>query len=118
MKVSLVIPSYNEGVGTARTVRNAGLVAGDLRQSIGADLEVVVADDCSTDSSAELADRALGALADEHSVDGKLVRTPRRSGAAGAQNYGARQSSGDVLVSSPSMVSAREMSAGDTRKSP
>lgn len=78
--VSIVVPNYNG----ARTLALC------LRAALSQDhppLEVIVADDCSTDDSVAIAER-LGA---------RVVRTPRNGGCGVARNHGARHATGDVL---------------------
>lgn len=78
--VSVVVPNYNGGRTLALCLRAA--LAQDHRP-----LEVIVADDCSTDDSVAIAE-GLGA---------RVVRTPRNGGCGVARNLGARHATGDVL---------------------
>ncbi len=78
--VSVVVPNY----------KGARTLAMCLRAALTQDhppLEVIVADDCSTDDSVAIAE-SMGAL---------VVRTPRNGGCGVARNHGARHASGDVL---------------------
>jgi glycosyltransferase involved in cell wall biosynthesis len=78
--VSVIVPNYNG----ARTLALC------LRAALAQDhplLEVIVADDCSTDDSVAIAE-GLGA---------RVVRTPHNGGCGVARNLGARQARGDVL---------------------
>lgn len=78
--VSVIVPNYNG----ARTLALC------LRAVLAQDhppLEVIVADDCSTDDSVAVAE-GLGA---------RVVRTPRNGGCGVARNLGAGQAKGDVL---------------------
>lgn len=90
MRLSVVIPAHNEERHLPRTLR-AVLAAGDALRAQApapiADLEVVVADDSSTDATADVA-RAHGA---------RVVRTEARQIAA-ARNAGAAAATGDVLL--------------------
>jgi glycosyltransferase involved in cell wall biosynthesis len=78
--VSVVVPNYNGGRTLALCLRAA--LAQDHRP-----LEVIVADDCSTDDSVAIAE-GLGA---------RVVRTPRNGGCGVARNLGAQHAIGDVL---------------------
>jgi len=80
MKVSAVIPAYNEA-------ERIGAVIAPLLQS-GAVQEIVVVDDGSTDSTAEVAAR--------YGV--KLVRLPENRGKAAALDAGVKAAEGDVLL--------------------
>lgn len=79
--ISVVIPVFND----AGRLREC--LAG-LARSEPTDFEVIVVDDGSTDSSAEVA-QASGA---------RVVPMPFRSGPAAARNAGARAAGGDILV--------------------
>src|SRR6186997_2198644 len=83
-RVSVVIPALNEGDNLIDTVRYV------LDHSQWPQLEVIVADDGSTDGSPDRLSR-LG--------DGRvrLVRS-QGLGVAGARNHGAEQATGEVLV--------------------
>jgi hypothetical protein len=79
--LSVVIPAFN-AAGDLPHLLSA------LAPQLGADDEVIVVDDCSTDATAEAAAR----------FPVTLLRTPGRSGPAAARNLGARAASGDLLV--------------------
>jgi glycosyltransferase involved in cell wall biosynthesis len=83
-RVSVVIPALNEGGNLIDTVRYV------LDHSQWPDLEIIVADDGSTDGSPE----RLARLGDERI---QLVRS-RGLGVAGARNHGAQNATGAVLV--------------------
>jgi glycosyltransferase involved in cell wall biosynthesis len=78
--VSVIIPNYN-GSATIETCLRAVFSSDYPRY------EVIVADDCSTDNSAEIIAK----------FPCKLVKLDRRSGAAGARNAAALRSSNDIL---------------------
>ncbi|HEY0804936.1 MAG TPA: glycosyltransferase family 2 protein, partial [Pseudonocardiaceae bacterium] len=78
--VSVIVPNYNGGRTLALCVRAA--LAQDHRP-----LEVIVADDRSTDDSVAIAE-GLGA---------RVVRTPHNGGCGVARNLGARHANGEVL---------------------
>ncbi|MFD2421832.1 glycosyltransferase family 2 protein [Amycolatopsis pigmentata] len=78
--VSVIIPNYNGG-------RTLELCLRSVLTQHHRPAEVIVVDDCSTDDSVAIAERA-GA---------RVVRTPRNSGCGVARNLGATHASGAVL---------------------
>lgn len=78
--ISVIIPNYN-GSSTIETCLGAAL------SSDYPAFEVIVVDDCSTDSSAEIIEK----------FPCRLVRLERHAGAAGARNEGVLQSRGEIL---------------------
>lgn len=84
-KVSIIIPSFNEGEWLARTVR------GCLEKTNYPDFEVVVVADGCTDGSVEQ-------LHQYKFPNLKLIELPKSQGAIVARNRGAERASGDVLV--------------------
>jgi len=86
MKVSFIIPAYNESKGIAATVGQFKAKLENLRQ---VEYEVIVSDNGSTDNTVELA-RAAGA---------KVVIRPSdtRTTIGECRNRGARAATGDVL---------------------
>src|SRR5690606_26413326 len=78
--VSVVIPNYNYAATLGPCIRA-------VQAQTYPNLEIVVADDCSTDNSVEIA-RSLGA---------RVVRTPGNSGQAVARNLGAAKARGEIL---------------------
>ena len=78
-RVSIVVPVYN----SARELRECLSALADG----GADSEVIVVDDASTDESASVA-AGMGAT---------VCRLPQNSGPSAARNYGARQARADIL---------------------
>jgi glycosyltransferase involved in cell wall biosynthesis len=81
--ISFVVPAYNEEKYLAATLRSLH----ESARATGEAYEIVVADDASTDATAEIADE-LGA---------RVVTVEKRQIAA-TRNAGARASSGDMLV--------------------
>jgi len=81
VRVSVVVPAHNS------PAQVAGCLAA-IRASSGSDVEIIVADDASTDETPEVA-RAAGA---------RLVQLARNSGPAAARNAGARVANGEVLL--------------------
>ncbi|MBU6120349.1 TIGR04283 family arsenosugar biosynthesis glycosyltransferase [Hymenobacter siberiensis] len=80
MKLSVIIPTFNEAANIARLV-------GELRRhAADRPVEIVVVDAHSPDGTAELARQA-----------GATVLLPPRSGRAFQMNYGAAHATGDVL---------------------
>lgn len=82
MRLSFIIPAHNEELELGASMAAIRAAAGSLSH----DYEIIVADDASTDRTAEIA-REAGA---------KLVAIDRRQIAA-ARNAGARVASGDIL---------------------
>jgi GT2 family glycosyltransferase len=79
MRVSVVIPAYDNAVGLEECLR--ALVPGGAH-------EIIVVDDASTDDT--------GAVAARFAV--KVLRLERNSGAGAARNHGAKGATGDVLL--------------------
>ncbi len=84
MEISVVIASHNEGPSLVRTIESC------VESSVGADYEIVVADDGSTDGSVDEAERRFPMT--------RIVRHDRRLGASPAKALGARHARGDMLV--------------------
>jgi glycosyltransferase involved in cell wall biosynthesis len=80
-EISVVIPVHNGAATLAECL-------GALRASTFDNFEVVVADDASTDGSAEIAERFRC----------RTVRLGARSSAAGARNAGAREARGSIIL--------------------
>jgi cellulose synthase/poly-beta-1,6-N-acetylglucosamine synthase-like glycosyltransferase len=87
MLISVVIPAFNEEAYLGETLAGLGRAAELLLKRGGAPTEIIVVDNDSTDSTAEVA-RVLGAA---------VVKESRRNIAA-VRNTGARSARGDVLV--------------------
>ena len=87
MRLSVVIPAFNETAGLGSTLQSIQASAAALRASAGVDTEVLVVDNNSTDGTAAVA-IAGGAT---------VVQEPVQ-GIARARNTGARHAMGDVLV--------------------
>lgn len=84
MKISLLIPCYNE----ERSIRKSALSW--LSQTRPAD-EIIVVDDCSRDRTAEILEEFKGRIT--------VVRTPKNSGnKSSAQEYGLQFVTGDVFI--------------------
>jgi glycosyltransferase involved in cell wall biosynthesis len=81
IRISVIIPVYNGGA-------DFGSCLTSLSRSSFADFECIVADDGSTDGSADLA-RTFGA---------QVVSTNKRRGPAHARNLGAARASGEILL--------------------
>lgn len=97
--VSLVFPMFNEADNIEDTIRRAGALA----VQISDDYEIVVADDASTDGSADLVDRI--AAKDPHV---KSVRLKVNSKFGGALNAGLMAAAKDVIVYTDSDFPAKE----------
>ncbi|MCG6872558.1 MAG: glycosyltransferase family 2 protein [Gammaproteobacteria bacterium] len=86
MKLSIVIPCYNEAA-TLRTILDA--VRG---VETGLEHEIIVVDDASTDGSADLLTGELSAKLD------KLVRHPHNQGKGAALRSGFAAATGDIVL--------------------
>ena len=84
MRASIIIASYNEGEALCHTVDSC------VNSSAGLEYQIVIADDASTDSSAN------DALARFPEI--RLVRHGERQGISPARVSGARAACGDVLI--------------------
>jgi GT2 family glycosyltransferase len=84
MRASLIISTYNEGAALARTIETC------LETSAGLDLEILIADDASTDGSVDAVERRF------HPV--RSVRHEQRRGVSPTKMLGADHARGDVLV--------------------
>lgn len=82
MRFSVIIPAYN----AESTL--PGLLHSLLNQRYEEDFEVIVVDDCSTDSTTEIC-RRFGC---------RLIECAKNSGPATCRNLGAAQASGDFLI--------------------
>ena len=85
MKLSVVIPCYNE----KSTIED--LIAA-VRNAPGGDKEIIVVDDCSTDGTGELLRTALAA-----SVD-RLIHHPVNRGKGAALRTGSAAATGDIVI--------------------
>ena len=81
MRISIIIPAYNNGPELKECLQAVVPAAGD-------DVEIIVVDDGSTDESAAAVD-AMGV---------RVVRLPHNVGPAAARNEGAAAAEGEVLV--------------------
>jgi GT2 family glycosyltransferase len=81
--ISVVVITHNEGLNLRLTVEN-------LQDTLPANHEILVVDDRSSDRSTDFLDQATGSV--------RLVRPGRRLGVAGARNYGADRTNGDVIA--------------------
>ena len=87
MRLTIVVPAFNEEAYLAPTLGSIRAAADELRAATGVDADIVVVDNASVDGTAAVA-RGLGAT---------VVREPVQ-GIARARNAGARRAMGDVLV--------------------
>lgn len=84
MRASIIIPTCDEGANLEKTVRSC------LETTVGLDVEVVIADDASTDGSPEEVKRCFPQI--------RLARHAARRGVSQTKDLGARWARGDVLV--------------------
>ena len=87
MKISVIIPAYNEEAWLLSTLLAVGAAAQSLRSTSGVCVETTLVDNNSTDATAAV---ALGKGA-------KVVHEPEQ-GISRARNTGARHATADVLV--------------------
>lgn len=80
MRISVIIPAYNEAEHIAGTVKHL------MEAGVDADLEVIVSDAGSSDDTCSIA-----------AAEGAAVHLSRVKGRAGQMNHGVKHSSGDVL---------------------
>jgi len=81
-KISIVIPAYNAEATIEATVNSV------LKQKCRSEIEVIVGDDASKDSTREIVGR----------LPARLVALEKNSGAGTARNRGAAKASGEILV--------------------
>jgi glycosyltransferase involved in cell wall biosynthesis len=89
VRLSVVIPAYNEEAGIAETVRSATVA---IRRSPFENAEIVVADDGSTDGT------AAAAAAAEDGVPVRVETLPVNSGRFVARRFGLDASTGDYVL--------------------
>ena len=97
--ISFVFPMFNEAENIAETIRRTTLLAADICD----DYEIVIADDASTDGSADLVARL--ASGDTHI---KLVRLKVNTKFGGALKEGLKDASKDIVVYTDSDLPAKE----------
>ncbi len=85
MKVSVIIPCFNERTTIAQVVRN-------VRAAPVENIEIIVVDDGSTDGTVELLQKEVGPLVD------RVIYQPRNSGKGAALRAGFAQATGDVIL--------------------
>src|SRR5262249_34304051 len=97
MRISVIIPAYNEGGYIAETLSSLNRARDCVEAAIDATVEIIVVDNASPDSTADVA-RSHGA---------RVVYEPVRS-VAKARNTGASAASGDVLTFIDADTTVRE----------
>ena len=80
-RISVIVPVHNGALVLPRCLES-------LSRSEYADFEVIVVDDCSTDTTPQIIER-YGA---------RYIRTPQNIGPGGARNLGAGHADGDILA--------------------
>jgi GT2 family glycosyltransferase len=84
MRASIIIASHNEGDLLANTIESC------IETTAGMDYEIIVADDASTDGSAEAAARRFPMV--------RLHRNRKRQGASPTKHLGSQQARGEVFL--------------------
>jgi glycosyltransferase involved in cell wall biosynthesis len=84
MKLSIVIPVYNEAKTICEVVRRVEEVSGDK--------EIIIVDDCSTDGTRDLL------LKYEEKKDFKIIYQPKNKGKGAALRSGFEIAKGDVII--------------------
>ncbi len=87
-KLSVIIPTYNEAKVIHKKLKNLSRLDYSIR-----DLEVIVIDDCSTDETVELAEKALA----EFGFAGRVIRKPERSGVNESLNMAFKEASNTIV---------------------
>ena len=87
MKFTIIVPAFNEQAYLGLTLESIAAASDRLCQECGADAEIIVVDNNSTDATADIA-RSRGATAVHEPVQG----------IARARNTGAKHATGDVFV--------------------
>ena len=85
MKLSVIIPVYNESTTVAELIARV--------QAVDVPKEVVVVDDCSTDGTYHV----LESLKDQH-PNMRILRQPRNQGKGAALRLGFEQATGDYVL--------------------
>ena len=80
-RLSVVVPVHNGGLQLSRCLEGLCL-------SGYTSFEVIVVDDCSTDSTRQILER----------FQARYLRTPEKAGPAGARNLGVRHALGEIIV--------------------
>jgi glycosyltransferase involved in cell wall biosynthesis len=88
-QISFVLPMYNESANIADSLHRMSRLAAELSD----DYEIVVADDASTDKSADIVEHL--ALQDKHI---KLIRLKKNTKFGGALSEGLRNASKDIII--------------------
>jgi glycosyltransferase involved in cell wall biosynthesis len=87
MKLSIVIPVFNEMVTLERIVHRV------IHAPLECEMEIIIVDDCSTDGSAEIADRLAAALPVV-----SACHTDRNRGKGASLALGFARATGDVIL--------------------
>ena len=87
MKLSVIMPVYN-AAGTIQSSLDS------IRRQTFDDFELVMVDDCSTDSTYDI----LSSYAASSAIPCKLVRMPENSGVAAARNVGLGSAEGEYIA--------------------
>jgi len=87
--VSILVPAYNEAEVISRKLQN--IAALDYPRE---KIELILIDDCSTDKTFDIAERAFGGL----NYPGKIIKNCKRMGVNACYNKGVAESKGDLIL--------------------
>lgn len=94
-RVSIVIPTFNEEDVISRKLQNIAALSYPAEK-----IEVLIVDDCSTDNTAEIAQKML----DELELSGKVIKKSKRTGVNSSYNIGFAESSGELILTTDADV--------------
>lgn len=98
-QISFVLPMYNESANIGDTLRKVSRLAAELTD----DYDIIVADDASTDKSADIVEHL--SLQDKHI---KLIRLKKNTKFGGALSEGLRNASKDIVIYTDADFPVRE----------
>jgi biofilm PGA synthesis N-glycosyltransferase PgaC len=93
--VSILVPAYNEEEVVTRKLRNIAALSYPNEK-----LEVILIDDCSTDKTADVAERAFKDL----NLRGKIIHNEERMGVNASYNIGVAQCNSELILTTDADV--------------